>query len=249
MTTDLKGQVALITGGSRGIGRAISLKLASLGADVFINFSSQAKAAEEVAEECKKLGVKAEICGFDVSDSAQVDKALDSIKEKAGKLDILVNNAGITSDGLFIRMKDEDWMRTLNINLSGSFYCSRAAAKIMMKARYGRIINISSVVGETGNAGQAPYVASKAGLIGLTKASAKELASRNITVNAVTPGFIETDMTHVLDDKLKDSLLNSIPLNRFGKPEEIASLVAFIASPASAYITGQVIGVNGGMYM
>lgn len=246
---NLKGQVALVTGGSRGIGKAICLKLASLGADVYVNFASKASAAEEVAEACKKLGVKAQPLGFDVSNSAEVDKAFDTIKESSGKLDILVNNAGISIDGLFIRMKDDDWTKTLNINLNGAFYCSRAAAKIMMKARYGRIINISSVVGEMGNAGQVPYVSSKAGMIGLTKATAKELAPRNITVNAITPGFIETDMTEVLDEKLKSEMLNNIPLSRFGTADEVSSLVTFLSSPSAAYITGQVIGINGGLYM
>jgi 3-oxoacyl-[acyl-carrier protein] reductase len=249
MTSDLKGQVALVTGGSRGIGKAICLKLASMGADLYINYASNAAAAEDTAEACKKFGVKAELLGFDVSDSAAVDKAFESIKEKSGKLDILVNNAGISIDGLFVRMKDEDWLKTLGINLNGSFYCSRAAAKIMMKARYGRIINISSVVGEMGNAGQIPYVSSKAGMIGLTKATARELAPRNITVNAITPGFIETDMTGVLDEKVKNEMLNNIPLSRFGQADEVSSLVSFLASPASGYITGQVIGINGGLYM
>ena len=249
VSTDLKGTVALVTGGSRGIGKAICLKLASLGADLYINFASQAAAAEEVAEECRKFAVKAEPLGFDVSDSAAVDKAFNLVKEKSGKLDILVNNAGISIDGLFIRMKDEDWHKTLKINLDGAFFCSRAAAKIMMKARYGRIINISSVVGEMGNAGQVPYVSSKAAMLGLTKASAKELASRNITVNAITPGFIETDMTHVLDEKLKTEMLKNIPLSRFGSAEEVSSLVSFLASSSSSYITGQVIGINGGLYM
>ncbi len=249
MSTDLKGRVALVTGGSRGIGKSICLKLAEAGADLYINFASKASAAEEVAAECRKFGIKAEPLGFDVSDSSAVDKAFDSIKEKSGKLDILVNNAGISIDGLFIRMKDDDWTKTLKINLDGAFFCSRAAAKIMMKARYGRIINISSVVGEMGNAGQVPYVSSKAAMLGLTKATAKELAPRNITVNAITPGFIETDMTHVLDEKLKATMLDNIPLSRFGSPQEVASLVNFLASSDSGYITGQVIGINGGLYM
>lgn len=245
----LTGSVALVTGGSRGIGKAISLKLAALGARVYVNYASRSDAAEEVVKEIKAAGGEADILGFDVSDSAAVDKAIDSIKEKSGKLDILVNNAGISKDGLFVRMKDDDWDSTLNINLKGSFNCSRAAGRLMMKARYGRIVNISSVVGEMGNAGQVPYSASKAGLLGLTKATARELASRNVTVNAITPGFIETDMTDVLDEKVKEATLSNIPLGRFGKADEVADLVAFLSQPASAYITGQIIGINGGMHM
>lgn len=245
----LQGQIALVTGGSRGIGKAISLKLATLGAKVYINYTSRPDAAEQVAKEIETLGGAATVLGFDVSNSDAVEKAFEQIKTESGKLDILVNNAGVTHDGLFIRMKDDDWSRVLKINLDGAFYCSRAAAKIMMKARYGRIVNISSIVGEMGNAGQAPYVASKAGLIGLTKAIARELAPRSVTVNAVTPGFIETDMTHVLDEKLKEEMHKSIPLGRFGQVNEVADLVAFLSQPNAAYITGQVIGVNGGMYM
>jgi 3-oxoacyl-[acyl-carrier protein] reductase len=184
-----------------------------------------------------------------VSQSAEVDAAIDRIKEKTGRLDILVNNAGIAHDGLLIRFKDEDWRRTLAINLDGAFFCSRAAAKMMMKARFGRIINISSVVGEMGNPGQVAYVSSKAGLIGMTKSMARELASRNITVNAVTPGFIETDMTKDLDPKLMQSMVDSVPLGRTGSAEEVASLVGFLASEGAAYITGQIVGVNGGLYM
>lgn len=249
MNKPLEGQVSLVTGGSRGIGRAISVKLAALGSRVFINYSSRVDAALEVVKECEELGVQAEAIGFDVSDSAAVDRAFDEIKTKAGRVDVLVNNAGISKDGLFIRMKDEDWDTTLKINLNGAFYCSRAAAKIMMKARYGRIINISSVVGEMGNAGQIPYSSSKAGMIGLTKSIARELASRNITSNVITPGFIETDMTGVLDEKVKVETLKNIPLGRFGHANEVAELVSFLAGASAGYITGQVIGINGGMYM
>lgn len=245
----LAGQIAVVTGGSRGIGRAISIKLAGLGAHVVVNYSSNQGAAEEVQALCETAGGSASINGFNVGDSTSVDKAFDEIKEKHGRLDILVNNAGISRDGLFIRMKNEDWDQTLLTNLNGSFYCARAAVKIMMKARYGRVINISSVVAEMGNAGQVPYVSSKAGLIGLTKAMAKEVASRNITVNAITPGFIETDMTAALDDKVREEHLKVIPLARYGKAEEVAALTAFLAGADSAYITGQVIGINGGMYM
>lgn len=249
MTSPLKGQIALVTGASRGIGRAIAMKLASQGAHVIVNYSSSAGAAEETAGACEKVGGTAEIMGFNVADSASVDAAVDSIKSKHGRLDILVNNAGISKDGLVIRMKDEDWAATLATNLNGAFFCSRAAAKVMMKARYGRIVNISSVVAEMGNAGQVPYVSSKAGMIGLTKSLARELASRSVTVNAVTPGFIDTDMTAVLDEKLKEEHLKAIPLGRFADPSEVAHLVSFLCDGNSGYITGQVIGINGGMYM
>ncbi|MBX7137950.1 MAG: 3-oxoacyl-[acyl-carrier-protein] reductase [Oligoflexia bacterium] len=249
MNKPLSGKLALVTGGSRGIGRAISIKLASLGAKVLVNYSSSPDAADETVRNCVEAGGEAEALGFSVGDSAAVDQAFDGIKEKYGKIDILVNNAGISRDGLFIRMRDEDWHKTLDINLNGSFYCARAAAKLMLKAKQGAIINISSVVGEMGNGGQVPYVSSKAGLLGLTKAMARELASRSITVNAITPGFIRTDMTDALDEKLKVEHLKAIPLSRYGEPSEVASLVAFLAGPEAAYITGQVIGINGGMYM
>lgn len=249
MNKKFVGRVAVVTGGSRGIGRAVAVRLASEGARVFVNYSSRSDAAEETVGLCAAAGGVAESIGFDVSSSAAVDEAMSAIREKAGSLDILVNNAGMSKDGLFVRMKDEDWDQTLSVNLNGAFYCARAAARFMMKARYGRIINMSSIVGEMGNAGQVPYVSSKAGLIGLTKAIARELASRSVTVNAITPGFIETDMTGALDEKVKSHHMEAIPLGRFGKAEEVAALVSFLAGEESAYITGQVIGINGGMYM
>jgi 3-oxoacyl-[acyl-carrier protein] reductase len=245
----LEGRVALVTGGSRGIGRSIAVRLASEGARVFVNYTRGLEAAEETVRLCNAVGVQAEALGFDVADSAAVDQAIDQIKAKAGKLDILVNNAGIAHDGLLLRMKDEEWQRVIATNLSGAFYCARAASKLMIKGRYGRIIAISSVVGEMGNAGQVPYVSSKAGLIGMTKAMARELASRNITSNAVAPGFIETDMTNNLDDALKAEHFKTIPLARYGQPEDIAAAVSFLASEEAGYITGHVLSVNGGMYM
>lgn len=249
MGDSLKGQVALVTGGSRGIGRSIAKSLAEQGAHVIINFTSNEAAAVDAQKLCESVGGTAEIAQFSVGESQLVDEQFAKIKERHGRLDILVNNAGISLDGLVIRLKDAEWDKTLSVNLSGAFYCSRAAAKMMMRARTGRIINIASVVGEMGNAGQAPYVASKAGLIGLTKSMAKELAPRGITVNAVTPGFIETDMTDALTGELKEFYLKGIPLERFGQPEEVAQLVAFLSGVSAGYITGQVIGVNGGLYM
>ncbi len=255
----LTGKVALVTGGSRGIGRAICIQLAQQGARVFVNYSSKADAAEETVSLCKAAAaaagiavddsIVAETLGFNVADVTAVEAAFEQIKLKAGRIDILVNNAGIARDGLFIRMKDEDWQATLATNLTGAMNCSRAASKMMIKNRVGRIINISSVVGEMGNAGQVAYVTSKAGLIGMTKALARELGPRSVTVNAITPGFIETDMTAGLSETVREELAKSISLERLGKPEEIAGLTGFLASDASAYITGQIIGVNGGMYM
>ena len=245
----LSGRVALVTGGSRGIGRSICVKLASMGATVYVNFASNQTAADETVKLCQAQGAQAFAIGFDVADSAAVDAAFERIQKESSKLDILINNAGISKDGLFVRMKDEDWQRIMNTNLNGAFYCARAASRLMMKARYGRIVNMSSIVGEMGNAGQAPYVASKAALIGLTKSIAKELASRNITVNAVTPGYIETEMTEVLDAKRKEELMTVIPLGRIGSPNDIANVTAFLVSDEASYVTGQVIGVNGGMYM
>ena len=242
-------QVALVTGGSRGIGRAICVKLASRGVFVYINYASKADAAEETLALCRAAGGDGAIIPFNVADSEAVEAAITQIKEKSGSLDILVNNAGITADGLVIRMKDEDWNKVLSTNLSGAFYCARAAAKIMMKARSGVIVNMASIVGQIGNAGQANYVAAKAGLIGLTKTLAKEFASRGIRVNAIAPGFIATDMTNKLSDEVKAEYIKGIPLARLGEPEDIANAVDFLTSDASSYITGQVLAVNGGMGM
>jgi 3-oxoacyl-[acyl-carrier protein] reductase len=247
--TEIKRKIALVTGASRGIGRAIAIELARQGSYVIVNYSSSPEAAQETLNAIREVGSDGEVLKFSVQDSQQVENAFDGIKARHGQLDILVNNAGISRDGLVLRMKDEEWLATLAVNLNGSFFCSRAAARLMLKARKGRIINISSVVGEMGNAGQVPYVSSKSGVIGMTKALARELASRNVTVNAVAPGFIETDMTSALDEKLKEEHLKSIPLSRYGQSEEVAQLVAFLASDNAAYITGQVIGINGGMYM
>ena len=249
MSKHFSEEVAVVTGASRGIGRAIALRLADAGCNVVVNYSSNSAAAEDVVAECCKRGVQAQALAFDVADSAAVDAAIDSINKRFGRLDILVNNAGISRDGLCIRIKDEDWRKTLGTNLDGAFFCARAASKIMLKARRGRIVNISSVVGEMGNAGQVPYVSSKAGVIGMTKALARELASRGVTVNAVSPGFIETDMTSALDEKTRIEHLKGIPLGRYGSADEVAQLVVFLASAAGAYITGQIIGVNGGLYI
>lgn len=245
----LDGAVALVTGGSRGIGRAIAVELAARGAQVLFSYVSRPDAAEETVAACEAVGGRAESVQFDVAIGEQVQVAVEKIVKDRGKIDILVNNAGITRDGLFVRMKDDDWHQTLAVNLNGAFFCARAVSKPMIKARRGAIINISSVVGEMGNVGQAPYVTSKAGLIGFTKALACELAMRNITVNAVAPGFIETEMTESLEEKVREEHLSHIPLHRFGTAAEVASAVSFLASPGATYITGQTIRVNGGMYL
>jgi 3-oxoacyl-[acyl-carrier protein] reductase len=247
--TDVKRKIALVTGASRGIGRSIALELAKTGSYVIVNYSSSPEAAQETLNAIREIGGDGELLQFGVQDSQAVENAFDGIKSRHGKLDILVNNAGISKDGLVLRMKDEEWLSTLAVNLNGSFFCARAAARLMLKSKWGRIINISSVVGEMGNAGQVPYVSSKSGIIGMTKALARELASRNVTVNAVAPGFIETDMTAALDEKLRAEHMKSIPLGRYGQGEEVAKLVAFLASDSAAYITGQTISINGGMYM
>ncbi|AZT90663.1 3-oxoacyl-[acyl-carrier-protein] reductase [Caldicellulosiruptor changbaiensis] len=245
----LKDKIALITGASRGIGRAIALKFAHNGANVIINYSSSQSQAQSLKDEIEKLGVRALIIKCDVSNSEEVNAMFSQIEKEFGRLDILVNNAGITKDGLVLRMNEEDFDKVIAINLKGAFLCAKAASKIMIKQREGNIINISSVVGIMGNVGQANYAASKAGIIGLTKSLAKELASRNIRVNAIAPGFIKTDMTEVLSDKVKEMMLSSIPLGRFGEADEVANVALFLASSLSSYITGQVIVVDGGMIM
>lgn len=246
---DLKGKNAIVTGASRGIGRAIALKLAELGCNLVLNYRSDINSVQEVAKEIEALGVKAVVVQGDVSSFEEAKKIVDTAKESLGSVDILVNNAGITKDTLIMRMKEEDFDKVIEVNLKGAFNCIRHAVPIMIKQKSGRIVNISSVVGLSGNAGQVNYAAAKAGIIGITKSVAKEIASRGITVNSVAPGFIETDMTDVLGDKVKENIKSSIPLNRLGQPKDIANTVAFLASDMSAYITGQVISVDGGMHI
>lgn len=243
----LSGRVAVVTGGSRGIGRAVALALGRAGADVLVNYVSRAGEAEAVAAEIEALGRRAKAFQADVSRPEEAAALIDFALSDFGKVDILVNNAGVTRDSLLLRMKDEDWDTVLQVNLTGAFNCTRAAARAMTKARWGRIINISSVVGLTGNAGQANYAAAKAGLIGFTKAVAKELGSRNITVNAVAPGFILTEMTAGLSGEVQKRLGERIALGRFGEPEEVADVVVFLAGQAARYVTGQVVRVDGGM--
>jgi len=247
MFCDLKEKTALVTGASRGIGSFIAKKLASLGAFVYINYNSSDEKAKKVIEEILEAGGRAELCKFDVSETESVTAAVSDIIKKRGNLHILVNNAGITKDALIMRMKETDWDNVVNINLKGVFNCSKAVVSHMMKARFGRIINISSVVGSMGNPGQTNYAATKAGTEGFTKSMAREVASRGITVNAVAPGYIETEMTDVIPEKIKEELIRQIPLNRIGKPEEVANAVAFLASDEASYITGHVFHVNGGL--
>jgi 3-oxoacyl-[acyl-carrier protein] reductase len=243
-----KDRVAVVTGASRGIGRSISLALAAKGAIIVAVDMDQA-ATDAIVAELQAAGTKALAVVGNVTLPADVERMIDAATEAFGRVDILVNNAGITRDGLLMRMKDEDWDAVLNVNLKGAFLCTRAAFKVMSKQRYGRIINIASVVGQMGNAGQANYCASKAGLIGLTKSNARELAKRSITVNAVAPGFIATAMTDALSEKVRNELTAQIPLERLGSADDIANAVVFLASEQSAYITGHVLSVNGGMYM
>jgi len=248
MSTSQK-PIALVTGASRGIGASIAEKLAKDGFHVLINYTSNESKAREVQTRIQAEGGKADLCQFDVANSAQVDEKFDWIAKTFGPVAILVNNAGITIDSLLLRLKDEDLDKTLNVDLKGAIFCSRAAAKQMMRERKGSIIQISSVIGESGNAGQSAYAAAKAGMIGFAKSMAKELASRQIRVNVVTPGFIATDMTGALTDAQKEAILRTVPLGNLGQPEDVANLVAFLASSESRYITGQVIGVNGGLYI
>jgi len=246
--SSLANQIAVVTGAGRGIGRAIALRFAAAGADV-VCVSRTAQNSEKVAAEVKALGRKAWALAVDVADSAAVGAAAERILAEAGRVDVLVNNAGIARDGLLMRMSDADWDAVLNTNLKGAFAFTRAFTRSFLKQRGGRIINISSIIGLIGNAGQANYAASKAALIGFTKACARELGSRGITVNAIAPGFIDTDMTAVLDEKARASLLERIPLNALGKPEDIAEAALYLAGPGGRYITGQVLTVDGGLVM
>jgi 3-oxoacyl-[acyl-carrier protein] reductase len=245
----MEGKVAIVTGASRGIGRAIALELARRGAKVAVNYAGSEAKANEVVAEITANGGEAFAIQADVSKSDAVENMVKEVLERYGRIDILVNNAGITRDNLLMRMKEEEWDEVLNINLKGVFNCTKAVSRPMMKQRYGRIVNIASIVGVSGNAGQANYVAAKAGVIGLTKTAAKELASRNITVNAVAPGFITTDMTDQLSEEVRAEMLKHIPLARFGQPEDIAQVVAFLVSDGANYMTGQTIHVDGGMVM
>jgi 3-oxoacyl-[acyl-carrier protein] reductase len=245
----LKDKVAVVTGASRGIGKAIAIKLAELGANIVVNYRSSKEAVEEVVKEIEAKGAKVLAIQGDVSKFSEAENIIKKAKEEFGRIDILVNNAGITRDGLLLRMKEEDFDSVIDVNLKGAFNCLRHVTPIMMKQRSGKIINISSVVGVTGNAGQVNYSASKAGIIGMTKSAARELAARGITVNAIAPGFIQTDMTEVLSDKVQESIKANIPLKKLGSPEDVANLSAFLASDSASYITGQVINVDGGMAM
>jgi 3-oxoacyl-[acyl-carrier protein] reductase len=249
MELSLKDKVVLVTGGSRGIGQACALAFAKEGAKVVINYAGNEEAAQKTLAEIEKLGPnKGKALKFDVGNAEACTNAIDEIIKELGRIDVLVNNAGIAKDGLVMRISEEDWDRTQDVNLKGSFMLIKAVSRPMMKQKGGSIINLTSVVGETGNAGQAAYAASKAGLIGLTKSVAKELASRNIRVNAVSPGFIDTDMTSALPEAARTKMLENIPLARLGHSNEVADAVLFLASDRASYITGQVVRVNGGMY-
>lgn len=245
----LDGKVALVTGASRGIGRAIALRLAQAGANVAVNYAGSEAAAAETVAAIKEMGREAIMVRANVGNAEEVNNMFKAVLDQFGQIDILVNNAGITRDNLIMRMKEEEWDEVIDINLKGVFNCIKAATRPMMKQRNGRIINITSVVAAMGNAGQANYVAAKAGVIGLTKTTARELASRNITVNAVAPGFIDTDMTAKLPEDIRSGLLTQIPLGKLGQADDIAQVVLFLASDAASYMTGQTLHVDGGMYM
>jgi 3-oxoacyl-[acyl-carrier protein] reductase len=245
---DTGKKIALVTGGSRGIGRAIALRLASEGCHVVVNYTKNEPAAREVADAIEKSGGSASVSGFDVSDFDTVQKKVEEIIAEYGGIHILVNNAGITHDTLLMRMNKEDWDRVITTNLTGVFNCTKAVTRTMIKQRSGRIVNITSVVGEMGNSGQTNYAASKAGIIGFTKAAAREMAPRSVTVNAISPGFIETDITNELPEEIRKQYIDKIPMGRFGRPEDIAGVVAFLTSDEASYITGEVIRVNGGIY-
>jgi len=246
---DFRGQVALVTGGSRGIGRACATLLGRRGAKVVVNYSANEPAAAETAKLISDAGGTAELARFDVASPTACAEAVDRILESHGRLDVLVNNAGIAIDGLLLRLKDEDFARQFAVNVQGPFWLCKAAARPMMKQRAGAIVNLTSVVGEMGNAGQSAYAATKAALIGFTKTLARELASRQIRVNAVSPGFIDTEMTQGISDAARQKMLEAIPAARLGRAEEVAEAVAFLASPVASYITGEVLRVNGGLYM
>jgi 3-oxoacyl-[acyl-carrier protein] reductase len=245
----LKGKIALVTGGSRGIGRAICQRISTMGAHVYINYVANPAAAEETRTMIQEAGGRADIICFDVANGEQVAEAIKQIAAEAGSLDVLVNNAGITRDGLMARMKESDWDLVLDTNLKGAFLAAKAASRLMMKQRWGRIVNITSVIGFAGNAGQINYAAAKAGLVGLTKSMAREFASRNITVNGVAPGYIVTDMTTSLSEEIQEKIKAEIPLATLGAPEDVAGAVAYLLGEDGRYVTGQVLHVNGGMYM
>ena len=246
---NFSGKTAVVTGGSRGIGRAVCLELARGGANVVLCYAGNEAAANDTIAACEALGAKALAIRCNVAEAGEVKALMDAAVKTFGRIDILVNNAGITRDGLLMMMKDEDFDAVINANLKGTFLCMKAVSRLMMRQRYGRIVNLSSVVGLRGNAGQVNYAASKAGVVGMTKSLAKELASRGVTVNAVAPGFIETDMTAAMTDAAKAATLASIPMQKLGAPEDVARAVAFLASDEAAYITGQVLAVDGGMAM